>query len=1162
MSCCMVAALGLVGSPVSAITIGPGPVLQNSLGELTDKQGTTFHEEFQDWSKNDVRALDTNDDQYTFSNSEDPARDIVALYSHDDGTNLYFRVDLFELGFNQQDFAVDVYIAIDCAPGGQEWFPDFADTKTDHPWEVCIGVYNSAFASVYDQGYTNHSGSAFIGFGGGGYWRGDLDSVEFGVKRSFLTDQGWDGSSPFNIQAFTARDGTDGGNGEIDNQASDLVDALGTIVRGSSSSNGWYLGSVSSDAVAGRAKYAVIAHANQSVATKSGTQNHIYTDDSATTGHHPGFIRLLDSAEMLDVPINLHISGTLLMSFLWATQDPTEVGLDGYPSRDGPTFINRVSNFITNGPGSILGGVLAEHIMPYYEGPVNQKSIQQNSKLIEHLFGLTEEDMKVMHVPERVIRSNTNNVHTAATEPLDGKTFEEIESSGFTATYLDEVTHLHWWFYPNEQSNPGWDDFSCGRWAGGQGNDEESYQHKVHKINGVFTFMINDREDQSKFGNDDGGMQNDTRYTLLQKALDPDSSQLTLVFDDWEAFAGNSFASSTPNNNAGQFHNTLRWAANHQWIEIVNLKEVVNWATNDASWVIDQGYVYDKSSETYEWLKRATEHSYDNWYYGNGIEENFFDRVPVVNWDGGPWTPTGMKKYGDMNTTNTLMRDSWDTIQSITSSNLKELAEWSFSAMIYETAWHDEDANPDQYKSRNYQDLAQGGFDRGTLDGNCDDSFEDVTPDNTASWALRLHGHVRDMGVMKDASDWVENIKNGSQGAATSVYARDIDDDTLDEYVLCNNKVYLCFERWGARLIKAFVYDAALHGGDAREVVGVPISNPAEEHENESADNNRCSAFKDRYTTGLNDNRFVDMDYAFAPPVPGVSAWTFTSKDGNITKKITLWPGRDVALAEYGLSPSVGTLYARFGLGPNQMDLMLNGPANLQELSDPSYRGLQNTSGGGAYVVAGKNCSFVNGSISQAGWENRELPLVQQFEIFNTATNFNVAMAFSQASAVDLDGDGLANTNETAIGTDHENPDTDEDGILDGYEVVNNLDPHSDDALSDKDGDGSLNLYEFLANTGADNSNSQFMVKAIRSSPTHVDVEFTTAPERKYSILYADGEPPFVWNTFNNTNLGVGAWNEVSGVETNRVLSDDFTPDTSGGEPVGTRTYTIGVEWP
>jgi hypothetical protein len=100
----------------------------------------------------------------------------------------------------------------------------------------------------------------------------------------------------------------------------------------------------------------------------------------------------------------------------------------------------------------------------------------------------------------------------------------------------------------------------------------------VHKINGVYCFMINDREDQEKFGNDGDGMQTATRYVLLQKARSADSSQLTLVFDDWEAFAGNSFASSTPNNNADQWDRTIRWAANHPWIELVNLKDVLGWA--------------------------------------------------------------------------------------------------------------------------------------------------------------------------------------------------------------------------------------------------------------------------------------------------------------------------------------------------------------------------------------------------------------------------------------------------------------------------------------------------------------------------------------------------------------------------------------------------------
>ncbi|MBU1909565.1 MAG: hypothetical protein KJ726_05940, partial [Verrucomicrobia bacterium] len=931
---------------------------------------------------------------------------------------------------------------------------------------------------------------------------------------------------------------------------------FGTLIRGTSSSNGWLQGGIRGDASTGQAKYAVIAHANQSVATRSGTQGHIYTDRT-DINLHPGFVRLLDSAEMLNTPVNLHISGTLLMSFLWAAQNPSD---SGYPNRDGPTFLNRVKTFVTTGPGALVGGVLAEHIMPYFEGEVNAKSIEQNSELIQHLFGLSEADMKVMHVPERVIRSQTNNAHVSPSGPLDGKTFEEIAATDFTATYLDEVTHLHWWFYTNEQWNVGWDDGNCGRWAGGQGNDEEPYHHKVHKINGVFCFMINDREDQSKFGNDDGGMMKDTRYTLLQKAMDGDSSKLTLVFDDWEAFAGNSFASPDPNNNADQFHNTLRWAANHPWIEFVKLSTVAGWAASDTNWVIDHGYVYDKTSQTYEWLKRAGEHDYDHWYYGSAQEESFFSRTALVH---DAWAPDAMKKYGDLNTPGTLMRDSWDTIQAIGTAQLKKLAEWSYSAMIYETAWHDEDANPDQYKSRNYQDLAQGGFNRGTVDGNCDDSYEDTTWDWTSSWAIRLHGHVRDMGVMNDAADWIADIQSGVQGKATRVYARDVDDDTLDEYILCNDKVYLCFERWGARLIKALVYDAGLGSGDARMVVGAPVANPAEESENEGADNNRCSAFKDRYSTGQT-NAYVDMDFAFTAPVAGSNSWTFVSKDGRVTKQITLLRGRDVALAVYSLHPLVGTLYTRFGLGPNQLDLMFNGTQNLQRVSDPSFRGLRNTQGGEAYMVCGDFCTAVTGVIANAGWDGRELPLIEQFEAYNTATNFSVALAFSLASAQDVDGDGLLNTNEWAIGTQPLNADSDGDGMPDGYEVANGLSVLAPDSGGDLDEDGALNHEEYVMNTAANNSN--FLLRVEQSELTAVGfrVDHSVSGPRHYQILFADGlGSGWTWQAFGNTNAPVGSWLTTNPGAARHVFTDDFTAATSGGMPInGPRVYTIRVSVP
>ena len=1142
----LLAVQAVLASAAQAITIGAGPVIgTNKNANVTGS--AVWYQEFQDWEAGDLRALDANDDEYKFNVPSDTARDIVAFYSHDDGTNVYFRFDFFNMTYGQENGEVDVYVAIDCAAGGQEWLPDYTDTKTDRPWEVCVGVYNSSAGAVYDSNWATFPADYL-----GSYWRADLDGVEFGIKRSLLMSKGWNGTSALQLQPFTCRDGTtNGASGEINGEASDIVDAVGLVERGTTSSNGWLRGGVLSSAATGRAKYAAIAHANQSVATRSGTQGHIYTDRS-DLGLQPGFIRLIDSADMLNVPVNLHISGTLLMSFQWAVQNPAEAG---YPNRDGPAFLGRVKRFVTTGPGSLIGGVLAEHIMPYFEGAVNRQSIAQNSELIQSLFGLSEADMGVMHIPERVFHTNTNSPHVSPAGPLKGRPFEDIEASGFDATYLDEVTHLHWWFYPNETNNAGWDDYNSGRWAGGRGNDEEPYHHKVHKINGVYCFMINDREDQEKFGNDDGGMNLGTRYALLQKAQSADSAQLTLVFDDWEAFAGNSFASATPNNNADQWDRTVRWAANHPWIELVNLKTVLGWARSDTNWVIDHGTVYDKSMQTYEWLKRASEHSYDKWYYGSGQEENFFGRTATVH---DAWTPAGMKKYGDLNTTNTLLRDSWDRIQSITSTNLKRLAEWAYSAMIYETAWHDEDANPDQYKSRNYQVT----FNRTTAQGNADDSYEDTTWDNTSGWALRLHAHVRDMGVMKAADDWVLNVRSGGQGKTTTAYAADLDDDTLNEYVLCNDKVFLCFEGWGARLIKAFTYDAAR--GEAVEVVGVPVCNPAEESENEGADNNRCSAFKDRYCTGRT-NAYVDMDsFLVVAPAAGSNSWTFTSADSNLVKVITLPAGRDAVRAEYRMKPAVGTMYTRYGLGPNQFDLMLHGHSNLAAAADASFRGLKNAAGGEAYVVAGRNMAFVDGAIANAGWDNRELPLVQQFETVSSGTNWSVALAFSEATARDVDGDGLSNTNETARGTDPESWDTDRDAIPDGYEVANHLNPLVDDAAADQDTDGVPNWNEYVANTGADDPDSFLQIIAA-SGTAAVSVVHPVATGRVYTLLFADRivDRRWDWQSFGNTNAPVGTWIETNPAATTHAFVDDFGPQTSGSQPTNAvRAYGIRVAVP
>ena len=73
-------------------------------------------------------------------------------------------------------------------------------------------------------------------------------------------------------------------------------------------------------------------------------------------------------------------------------------------------------------------------------------------------------------------------------------------------------------------------------------------------------------------------------------------------------------------------------------------------------------------------------------------------------------------------------------------------------------------------------------------------------------------------------------------------------------------------------------------------------------------------------------------------------------------------------------------------------------------------------------------------------------------------------------SSVDTDNDGLDSIAEFLNGTDPNNPDSDGDGMLDGWEVGHGFNPlNSADANQDADGDGLTNLQEMQLGTNPHN---------------------------------------------------------------------------------------------
>lgn len=835
----------------TSITIGPGPNIGQTMGR-------TWKEEFQDWTLQDCRGVEAHSDGSNLGDGGDNARDLAAFYFRDDAAsgNCFFRTDFFDLYFQAEDSVLDVYILLDLGTpgsGSQNW-PDSIPGTPDVRWEVAVCVYSSLYWNIYDQSGTvlsSHdlNSSLFRG----AYFNSDLDSMECGIARSILTNNGWDGSSEIRIQAGTSKD-----------MQNILNDALPDVESGYMTSTG----------SCPTAKFTYVLHGNQALSPANGVQHLIYNTGITTPNGHPtGYRRALESARIFKAPPNIHVSATLLSSLLWADRPGDQ------DSQDGPEFVEMIAEFLDgnpdNGEGEIVWGVYSEHIMPFFEGEVNRNSIDLNVEYLQDIFGINPpNENSIFWIPERVCR---------------GTTFSDLLATGYNYTILDQINHLREWF----------------------GESMDGF--KMHNINGVNCFMINDEPDRYKFANTDGGLYIDTRKHLIDIAGSSDQEQVTVVFDDWEAYAGRSFLSfNEGSDNPDNFNLNLRWIANHQWIEILTLEQIaargwtpVHHAQND-----------DLPFETYDFLDFATQDSYEHWYQGydgTAVEEDFDDFYPPIRLDKGTWADKkfgGLKSYGDSTTgatagSGTIAHDAWDAVKGAPDNSLGKLATLGYVMSIFETAWHDE---------QDAQRCPDGTYECRT----------DSTDDAISGFARQLQFlNTRRTGIITAAAAWADS----PPGISVLSEASDIDHDGENEYILKNGHIFAVFENDGGRMIAAFARNP--YSGEAVSLVGNLIGFPDRDDEWEADFNDnsrRTSAFSDWWAAGPDTNQYVNDIYNVIPLPEG---FRLTSSDGKIEKNITLKNGSKTLEVNYVVDESITTLYVRHGLSPDCENLLKTGQRHL-----------------------------------------------------------------------------------------------------------------------------------------------------------------------------------------------------------------------------------------
>ena len=116
---------------------------------------------------------------------------------------------------------------------------------------------------------------------------------------------------------------------------------------------------------------------------------------------------------------------------------------------------------------------------------------------------------------------------------------------------------------------------------------------------------------------------------------------------------------------------------------------------------------------------------------------------------------------------------------------------------------------------------------------------------------------------------------------------------------------------------------------------------------------------------------------------------------------------------------------------------------------------------------------------------------------------------------LDPDGDGLLSADEAALGTNPEHPDSDGDGLPDGWEVRHHLNPLSgegrDGAPGDPDADGFKNADEWAAGTTPDDARSALRLSVRRRADGSLEFRWPAVPAKRYQLEVATSlEGPYL----------------------------------------------------
>ncbi|MBD3220335.1 hypothetical protein GF314_03755 [bacterium] len=384
------------------------------------------------------------------------------------------------------------------------------------------------------------------------------------------------------------------------------------------------------------ASCALVLHGNQGLG---------YTDVFHGRADDPdgsGFDEALEIHEQLAIPVNVHLSGTLMTVADWARNEGDPLDFNGW-----------LASGVAGGWVGMLTSAYAQHIMPFVEDPMNEWAVATETAAVVARYG---EAPTVAWVPERVWL-DTGGYPSSGVSDWIG---DDWQPHGVGAVILDDDVHL-------------------------AGHDN----HQIHTLtsNGL-RLIPRDRQFTGNVIGGNGQAALDILVGIADSGVGP--YRIAVLAEDWEAVAEmGGWAEDTPF--ASETYDWLVGKLDQEsaWLRTWKLADAV--ANPDFT-----GQTLDPQPGTYWEIGGPDGYGgNDNAWY-----THWASWVPYATGGDGDGDCAGQggncKDYG------TLWHDAYTALSAAPDNAIAEAGWYVLMSMLYELGWHDGLGGPISGWQQNY----------------------------------------------------------------------------------------------------------------------------------------------------------------------------------------------------------------------------------------------------------------------------------------------------------------------------------------------------------------------------------------------------------------------------------------------------------------------------